>query len=182
VFKRMSVKHRTPVGAANLTALVSASITLIYGVLFSLTNGDIDALFWSLFAFSSIVFLLPYVAMSLAFLRLRHLDPHAHRPYTVPGGSVGAWLAAVLVIVLLVASVFFFMWNPWLEFDATTTWLILGGLAATFVAQEVLVARSRHWKAAAGHPELGADVELEGIAPDNAEHIDRAVQHHGGGA
>ena len=65
VFKRMSAKRRTPVGAAGFTALVSAAITLVYGVLFSLTNGDIDALFWSLFAFSSIVFLLPYVAMSL---------------------------------------------------------------------------------------------------------------------
>jgi amino acid transporter len=151
-------------------------------VLFSLTNGDIDALFWSLFAFSSIVFLLPYVAMSLAFLRLRHIDPHADRPYRVPGGQVGAWLSSVLVIVLLVASVFFFVWNPWAEFDATTTWLILGGLAATFIAQEVLVAASKRWKPARTHPELEAQVELEGIAPDTAEHIHRTMQHHGGEA
>ena len=175
VFKKMSAKHRTPVGAANLTALVSAAITLIYGVLFSVTNGDIDSLFWSLFAFSSIVFLLPYVAMSLAFLRLRVRDPHAERPYKVPGGTVGAWTSAILVIMLLVAAVFFFVWNPWIEFDATTTWLILGGLAATFIAQEVLVAMSPRWKKA--HPEL-VDVELDGIAPDTAEGIERSYQHH----
>lgn len=179
VFKKMSAKHRTPVGAANLTALVSAAITLIYGVLFSVTNGDIDSLFWSLFAFSSIVFLLPYVAMSLAFLRLRVRDPHAERPYKVPGGTVGAWVSAVLVIVLLVAAVFFFVWNPWIEFDATTTWLILGGLAATFIAQEVLVALSPRWKRE--HPEL-VDVELDGTAPDNAADIHRSYQHHGGEA
>ncbi|MCU0296211.1 MAG: APC family permease [Candidatus Nanopelagicales bacterium] len=173
VFKRMSAKHRTPVGAAGLTALVSAAITLIYGVLFSVTNGDIDSLFWSLFAFSSIVFLLPYVVMSLAFVRLRRIDADAHRPYRVPGGTVGAWLSAVLVLVLLAAAVFFFMWNPWAEFDATTTWLILGGLAATVVAQEILVAMSPRWKRRAEHPELDAEVELEGIAPDTAEGIDR---------
>ena len=179
VFKRMSTKHRTPVGAAGLTALVSASITVVYGVLFSVTNGDIDALFWSLFAFSSIVFLLPYVAMSLAFVRLRHLDPGAHRPYRVPGGSFGAWLSALLVVVLLVAAVFFFMWNPWAEFDATTTWLIVAGLVATFVAQEILVVMAPRWKRRE-HPELGARVDLEGIAPDTAEGIERSYQPHGG--
>lgn len=183
MFKRMSAKRRTPVGAAGLTALVSAGITLVYGVLFSLTNGDIDSLFWSLFAFSSIVFLLPYVAMSLAFLRLRRIDADAHRPYRVPGAKFGAWLSASLVILLLVAAVFFFMWDPWAEFDATTTWLILAGLAATFVAQEVLVRMSSRWKAAA-HPELGAQVELEGLAPDTAEGIHTtavADELHAGG-
>ena len=179
VFKKMSAKRRTPVGAAGFTALVSATITLVYGVLFSLTNGDIDALFWSLFAFSSIVFLLPYVAMSLAFLRLRAQDPDAHRPYRVPGGVVGAWTSVLLVVVLLIAAVFFFVWNPWAEFDATTTWLILGGLAATFVAQEILVRRSSHWKAAE-HPELSAQVDLEGIAPDSPAGIEREYESHGG--
>ncbi|MCB0898222.1 MAG: APC family permease [Actinobacteria bacterium] len=180
VFKKMSATRRTPVGAAGFTALVSATITLVYGVLFSLTNGDIDALFWSLFAFSSIVFLLPYVAMSLAFLRLRSQDPQAHRPYRVPGGVVGAWTSVLLVVVLLVAAVFFFVWNPWAEFDATTTWLILGGLAATFIAQEILVRRSSHWKDRAEHPELSARVDLEGIAPDTPEGAERALQPHGG--
>ena len=180
VFKKMSAKRRTPVGAAGFTALVSATITLVYGVLFSLTNGDIDALFWSLFAFSSIVFLLPYVAMSLAFLRLRAQDPDAHRPYRVPGGVVGAWTSVLLVVVLLIAAVFFFVWNPWAEFDATTTWLILGGLAATFIAQEILVRRSTHWKRTSEHPELSAQVDLEGIAPDSPAGIEREYESHGG--
>jgi amino acid transporter len=180
VFKKMSVKRRTPVGAAGFTALVSATITLVYGVLFSVTNGDIDSLFWSLFAFSSIVFLLPYVAMSLAFLRLRSQDPGAHRPYRVPGGVVGAWLSVMLVVVLLVAAVFFFVWNPWAEFDATTTWLILGGLAATFIAQEILVWRSSHWKGQVDHPELSGHVDLEGIAPDSPAGIEREYEPHGG--
>lgn len=179
VFKRMSAKHRTPVGAAAFTALVSAAITLIYGVLFSLTSGSIDALFWSLFAFSSIVFLLPYVAMSMAFLRLRRIDPHAHRPYQVPGGTAGAWTSAILVVLLLVAAVVFFVWNPWLEFDATTTSLIVTGLIATVIAQEVLVWRSPRWKATE-HPEADAVVDLEGLAPDTAAGINESYASHGG--
>jgi amino acid transporter len=175
VFKRINAKHRTPVGAAGMTALVSASITLIYGVLFSLTNGDIDALFWSLFAFSSIVFLLPYVAMSLAFLRLRKIDADATRPYRVPGGAAGAIVSAGLVVALLAAAVFFFVWNPWAEFDATTTWLILAGLGATFAVQELFVKMSPRWKKHV-HPEAGARVSLDGTAPDTAEGIERTYE------
>lgn len=176
VFKRVNAKRNTPVGAATFTAIVSAGITVVYGVLFSVTNGDIDALFWSLFAFSSIVFLLPYVAMSLAFLRLRATDPGAERPYRVPGGSAGAWVSTVLVVILLVAAVLFFVWNPWAEFDATTTWLIVAGLAATFAVQEVMVRRAPRWKVAAEHPELNADVALEGIAPDTAADIHKVSE------
>ena len=91
VFKRINAKHHAPVGAAGMTALVSASITLIYGVLFSPDQRrHRRTLFWSLFAFGSIVFLLPYVAMSLAFLRLRKIDADAERPYRVPGGAASA--------------------------------------------------------------------------------------------
>ena len=121
VFKKMSAKRRTPVGSCRIHRFVSATITLVYGVLLSLTNGDIDALFLEpCLAFSSIVFLPPYVAMSLAFLRLRAQDPDAHRPYRVPGGVVGAWTSVPLVVVLLIAAVFFFV-EPVAEFDATTT-------------------------------------------------------------
>ena len=60
----MSPTRGTPVGAANLTAAVSAGSTVAYGVLFSLTDGGIDELFWSLFAFSSVIFLFPYMVMA----------------------------------------------------------------------------------------------------------------------
>ena len=174
MFARMSPTRRTPVGAAHLTALVSAVFTLTYGFLYWRTDGSIDELFWSIFAFSSIVFLLPYVVMSLAFLKLRHADPDAHRPYMVPGGRVGAWLSAVLCVALLVAAIVFFVVDPadLSLFDAQTFWLIVGGLAVTFVVQEVFVWRSPRWKARLReHPELRAQVELDGFAPDDASSL-----------
>ena len=147
VFKRINAKHRTPVGAAGMTALVSASITLIYGVLFSLTNGDIDALFWSLFAFQldrvpaavrGDVAGVPALAQdrrgrqaALPGPRWRRRCDRVRRPGC---GAAGP------------AAVFFFVWNPWAEFDATTTWLILAGLGATFAVQELFVAMSPRWK------------------------------------
>jgi glutamate:GABA antiporter len=171
VFGRMDKRRGTPVGAATLTAIVSAGITLIYGLLFSMTDGEIDSLFWSLFAFSSIVFLLPYVAMAFSFVRLRMTDPDTVRPYRVPGGTPGAWIGVVLLVVLLAAAVVFFVWNPFAEFDATTTWLIVAGLVATFVVQEIFVIRSKGWKGHRDHPEATARVDLEGLAPDTAAGI-----------
>ena len=181
-FGKVSATRGTPVGAAHLTAAVSAVFTLTYGVLFWATDGSIDELFWSIFAFSSIVFLLPYVVMSLAFTKLRASDPSAHRPYTVPGGKVGAWLSAGLVLVSLAAAIVFFLVDPFAldAFDARTFWLIAGGLVVTFIVQEVFVRLAPRWKAAQGipaagssvHPEAHADVELEGLAPEDASTLD----------
>jgi amino acid transporter len=170
LFGRMSARRDTPVGAAGLTAIVSAAITLVYGALFSLTDGSIDELFWSLFAFSSVVFLMPYVAMVLAFLRLRTIDRDASRPYRVPGGRGGALAATALVLVSLALAAFFFVWNPFDAFDPTTFWCIVGGLTATVVLQEVFVARAPRWAAAVRsgrHPEADAEVDLSGVAPDD---------------
>ena len=35
-----------------------------------------------------------------AFLRLKHLEPDAHRPFSVPGGKIGAWLLSAPFFVL----------------------------------------------------------------------------------
>jgi hypothetical protein len=42
--------------------------------------------FWSLFAFSAVIFLLPYEGMLLAFVKMRIVDADHHRPFRVPGG------------------------------------------------------------------------------------------------
>jgi len=184
VFAHMSPTRGTPTGAAHLTAAVSATLTLVYGVLFWATDGSIDDLFWSIFAFSSIVFLLPYVLMSLSFAKLRVTDAAAVRPYQVPFGRRGAWVATGLCLALLVLAVLFFIVDPFdlSSFDAQTFALIVGGLVVTVAVQEVFVARSPRWRRAVAateaagpqlpeHPELGADVELSGIAPDDASSL-----------
>lgn len=180
VFTHMSPTRGTPTGAATLTALVSTALTLVYGVLFWATDGSIDELFWSIFAFSSIVFLLPYLMMALSFARLRVTDPDAHRPYRVPFGRFGALTATGLCLTLVVLAVVFFVVDPFdlASFDVQTFGLIVGGLVVTFAVQEIFVARSPRWQglrateaeraAEPGHPELVGDVVLDGTAPDDA--------------
>ncbi len=77
---KTSDKHETPVGANLITGLVSTSVIIIYAF-FTNTN---DELFWSIFAFSSCVFLMPYLFMFPAYLKLRTTDANRTRPFRVP--------------------------------------------------------------------------------------------------
>ena len=76
------------------------------------TSPKVETLFWNLFAFSTLVFLLSYLVMAAAFLKLRYSDPDAPRPYRVPGGMVGAWITSTLVFGFIAAAMVFFMWWP----------------------------------------------------------------------
>jgi amino acid transporter len=144
VFARTHPGRGTPVGAAMLCSVVGTVFTLAYAVLFALTEGAVDDLFWNLFAFSSVVFLLPYIVMVLAFRRLRRTDPGRPRPYRVPGGVVFEALITWVPAVLLATAAVFFVWNPF-DFSIEVTGSILVGLVITVVIQEVFVAKSPEW-------------------------------------
>lgn len=144
VFARVHPKRGTPVGAAMLCSVVGTVFMVAYGVLFSVTDGAIDDLFWSLFAFSSVIFLIPYIVMMLAFRKLRKVDGARPRPYKVPGNRpmIGAiiWVPTVLLVVAAV----FFVWNPF-DFNKEMTISILIGLAVTVVIQEIFCKMSPKW-------------------------------------
>lgn len=98
----------TPVGAAVLMGLVSTLVLVLYGFL----SGSNEDLFWSLFAFSAVIFLLPYEGMLLAFVRMRIVDADHHRPYRVPGKLGAARLASWTCIAVLALSIVLFMYTP----------------------------------------------------------------------
>lgn len=145
VFGRLHPVRQTPVGAAFLTSTVGTVFTVGYAILFSLTDGAVDALFWNLFAFSSVIFLLPYIALMLAFLKLRRVDGDRERPYRVPGGDGMARVITWIPVILLAAAAFFFVINPF-EFDASVTVSIVGGLVITVIIQEYFVFKSKTWQ------------------------------------
>jgi amino acid transporter len=144
VFSHMHPRRGTPVGAALLCSVVGTVFTLGYAVLFSLTDGAVDDLFWNLFAFSSVIFLLPYIVMMLAFRKLRQIDPDRLRPYRVPGGHVAELLTAWVPTILLVAAAGFFVCDPW-DFSMEVTGSIVVGLVATVLIQEYFCRRAPTW-------------------------------------
>ncbi len=104
-FAKEDPVHKTPVGANIITGIVSTVVILLYG----LTSGESDELFWSIFAFSSCIFLLPYLFMFPAYLKLRIADPDAERPYKVPGGMKTQTALSVICFLFIVQAVVLFI-------------------------------------------------------------------------
>lgn len=135
VFGLLRQSNQTPIGAYILTGVVSTSVILAYGLLAS----SAEDLFWALFAFSSVIFLLPYLALFPAFLRLRSRDAMTPRPYRVPGGTIGAWLMAIICTLFILQAILLFLWTPGAPIDWAQTGPILAGIAATLVIGEIII-------------------------------------------
>ena len=131
VFGKEHPVHDTPVGAAVLMGIVSTIILLGYGFL-AKTNQE---LFWSLFAFSAVIFLLPYIGMVLAFREMRRKDPTRHRPFRVPGGPVVANAISLTCAVILALAIFFFVYTP----DAGMQWPVFSGAALVLLLGEIVI-------------------------------------------
>ena len=131
IFALEDAKRGTPVGAAVLMGIVSTLCLLLYGFL----SGSNEDLFWSLFAFSAVIFLLPYQGMLLTFLKMRRVDADHPRPYRVPGGQGAARLAAGLCIATLGLSIFLFLYTPGAGFE----WAVVGGVIFTLCLGEVVI-------------------------------------------
>lgn len=116
-----------PVGAALTLGVACTVVLLLYGVM----AGSNESLFWDLFAFSAVLFLLPYIGMCLAFLRLRSLYPRRPRPFRVPGGRGAAVLCTGVTVMILACSIALFCYVPgdgvqWSVFIGSLLMLALG--------------------------------------------------------
>lgn len=149
-------KHGSPVGAALLTGTISSCILLIYGFM----ANSVEELFWTLFSFSAIIFLLPYIAMHAAFLKLRFTDKDHPRPFRVPGGQwLGVTLSLICIAILMLAILMFF-WVPGEPLDLLILAQIGIGLVLTLLMGEYLV---RHGEKA--QIEIGAAGRVQQTQP-----------------
>ena len=126
--------HGSPIGASLLSGMISTLVLIVYAGL----AGREEGLFWSLFAFASIVFLLPYMLLFPAFLKLRCSDPQTPRPYRFPGGKGLAWMATVICTLVVLLSIVFFVWVPGLPIDWSFILPVVVGVGITLIAGEAL--------------------------------------------
>ena len=96
-----SKKNDMPIGSALMNGIV-ASIVVVIGAF--LPNSD---LFWSFFALNLVMFLLSYLPIFPAFLKLRKVDPDHERPFKVPGGPVFLKILAIVPMILIVVALIF---------------------------------------------------------------------------
>jgi len=144
IFGREDPVRKTPIGAFIITGIVSTAVMVIYGFM----AGSAEDLFWTLFAFSSMIFLLPYLMLFPAFLKLRKIDANAERPYRVPGGKVFSIILAVICELFIIQAVVFFVYVPGQPMDWSFAGPVLIGVVITLIVGEILMAVSKKNKKA----------------------------------
>jgi amino acid transporter len=82
--------------------ILQAVFVTIWGVIFVLLPGGVNSAFWMLLALTTTVYIVMYVLMYLAAIKLRYSQSNVKRAFKVPGGKVGMWAISVLGIVSMI--------------------------------------------------------------------------------
>ena len=107
---RFSGKYGTPI-VVNTMSGITASIAMVAAILITaFGNGSIVLLFGLVLGFVISTTTLSYLFIFPSFLILRYKYPNVHRPYKVPGGIVGAWIATILPLAYAAVASFFILW------------------------------------------------------------------------
>ncbi len=85
-----------------ITMGVLATLLLVFN--FGLGEEATDV-FWTVLSFSFVVFLLPYLWLFPAYVKLRFTDKDTERPYKVPGGKAGMWICALLGEIFILGAI-----------------------------------------------------------------------------
>lgn len=101
VFAKTSEKNDMPTGAAVMNGIVATVVVVLAPIL---PNQD---LFWSFFALNLVMFLMAYLPVFPAFLKLRRIDPETERPFKVGGSPVFLKILAALPMIMIVVSLIF---------------------------------------------------------------------------
>lgn len=100
-------KHNMPVGMLVFQGIIVS----ILGIVFLLMP-NVNSSFWILLALTSQLYLLMYVIMFAAGIRLRYKKPDVHRAYKIPGGKFGMWLTAGVGFISSVLAIFIGFFPP----------------------------------------------------------------------
>lgn len=137
-FTKRWTKNNMPIGSAVINGIV-ASVVCILGSIMTAAVPESE-LFWTFFALNLVLFLMSYLPIFPAFLKLRKVDPDADRPFKVPGGPVILQVMTWAPFILIVISILFCA-IP-LSFDHETLSAVLPitvGAVICIVLGEVLI-------------------------------------------
>ena len=146
LFTKRWTKNDMPIGAALINGIVAAAICIL-GVVMTLIAPESE-LFWTFFALNLVLFLMSYLPIFPAFLKLRKTDPNVNRPFRVPGGPALLKALAILPMILIAVSILFCA-VP-LSFDAETLAAVLpitiGAIICIALGEALCICRERSRK------------------------------------
>lgn len=107
---RFSGRFGTPIAVNTMSGIV-ASIAMAGAISITAfaSGGNLATLFGLVLGFTISTTTLSYLFIFPAYLILRYKYPNVRRPYTVPGGMVGAWIATLLPLAYAVIASYFIL-------------------------------------------------------------------------
>lgn len=142
-FTKRWAKNDMPIGSALMNGIVAA-IVVVLGVILSVVAPDSE-LFWTFFALNLVLFLMSYLPIFPAFLKLRKTDADRERPFRVPGGPAMLKVMAIVPMILIVISIVFCA-VP-LSFDAETLAatlpITIGAIIAVVLGEVLAIIREK---------------------------------------
>lgn len=92
-FRRIN-RHGMPVNLMIVQALVVTFISLLF-----LFMPSVNSTFWIFTVLLAQLYLIMYIMVFAAAIKLRYKKPHVARAYTIPGGKAGIWMVSGLGII-----------------------------------------------------------------------------------
>ncbi len=102
-----SSRFGTPVVVNVLSGVIA---TIFMFLAFNLTSGNLGAFFKVVLGLVISTTTFSYILIFPALITLRRKYPNVRRPYRVPGGNLGAWVAVILTLFWVIAATVFSVW------------------------------------------------------------------------
>ncbi|NGX59841.1 MAG: Glutamate/gamma-aminobutyrate antiporter [Chlamydiae bacterium] len=87
-------RHQAPVALMIAQGIIASALCLMFFLMPTISSG-----FWILTVLVAQLYLVMYILVLIAALRLRYSQPKHKRPYKIPGGNVGMWVVCGLGIL-----------------------------------------------------------------------------------
>lgn len=148
-FRRVN-RHGMPVALL----ITQASIVSVLSLLF-IFMPSVSSAYWILSVLITQLYLVMYLLLFAAVIKLRYKRPKTFRPYKIPGGKVGLWIVAGLGII---SSIFTFVMSFFPPSQITTGgegfyvgFLTVGIIVFTTAPFIILLFQRPNWKQRLSH-------------------------------
>ena len=131
----------------NMLILQGILITF-WGVVYVLAPGGVNSSFWMLFALTTTVYIVMYLLMYAAAIRLRYTRPDVPRAFKIPGGKAGMWLVGGFGFLMMVILMIIAMLPPSQisEGGGYVAFMIIGTLVVAIIPLIIYAFKKPGWK------------------------------------
>jgi putative glutamate/gamma-aminobutyrate antiporter len=166
--------HGMPVPILLLQGFIVTLLCLAFTVLPS-----VESAYQILSQISNIMFLLMYLVMYVAAIRLRYTQPDKMRPFSIPGGNVGMWLVGSIGLIgALIAGALSFIPPSQISTGSPQVYiglLVVGTLVLMAVPFAIYAFHKPTWKATDSDFEP-FDWQTEGRGPSQVSKTPRPLK------